>query len=645
MITKVTASILRGLQNIHPAAILLISIYLLGGIRADAQVAGLWTWVNGDSTANNPSVYGTKGVAAAGNKFGMRNAQSSWADTSGNFWVFGGEDFNGSAYDLHNDLWMYNPTTNLWTWVSGDSTINSAGVYGGKGVASPTNKPGAREGQTSWVDAAGNFWLFGGTGIDANGVQGYLNDLWVYSPGIREWTWVSGDNMIVSFASFFYGNPGVYGTRNVPAASNKPGGRHYQNSWVDTAGNFWLFGGTGLDAADNGGDLGDLWKFDPALGEWAWVSGDSLAEGAVVYGTAGVPAAGNKPGGRYGDANWIDGSGNFWIFGGRTRINYYNDLWEFNTTTGLWVWVSGTNVTNGPGVYGTKGTGNSATVPGARVAMVNWIDGGGNLWLYGGGGYDGAGHLGDENDLWEYTMSSNQWTWVDGATTRNYAGVFGTKGVAAATNEPPARDNASGWVDGHGNLWVLGGFENLNDLWKFTPLNILAVHGLQLQGVSQGGENLLTWETTNEAQGAGFELERGTNGQRFAALGNVAGAGSGSQAYHFTDAAPPAGQTAFYRVRMTDAEGNSSYSEIISLIQPGGGCLTAYPNPAGQGTTVHIGDADLLNTPVKLLDLNGRLIREQMITTTQQYIDLYDVPAGIYLLQFVNGTTIKIIKV
>jgi hypothetical protein len=32
------------------------------------------------------------------------------------------------------------------------------------------------------MDASGNFWLFGGLGMDSTGTLGYLNDLWKFEP-------------------------------------------------------------------------------------------------------------------------------------------------------------------------------------------------------------------------------------------------------------------------------------------------------------------------------------------------------------------------------------------------------------------------------------------------------------------------------
>ena len=39
---------------------------------------------------------------------------------------------------------MYNISSTEWTWVSGSNTINTAGVYGSKGVPSVNNYPGGR---------------------------------------------------------------------------------------------------------------------------------------------------------------------------------------------------------------------------------------------------------------------------------------------------------------------------------------------------------------------------------------------------------------------------------------------------------------------------------------------------------------------
>lgn len=48
------------------------------------------------------SAYGTFRVPSSANFPGARMASTTWADTSGNLWLFGGEDIV-----KENDLWKY----------------------------------------------------------------------------------------------------------------------------------------------------------------------------------------------------------------------------------------------------------------------------------------------------------------------------------------------------------------------------------------------------------------------------------------------------------------------------------------------------------------------------------------------------------
>src|SRR5579871_4199707 len=52
-----------------------------------------WIWVGGSSGFDQAGIYGTLGVAAAGNIPGARTQAMGWKDSSGNFWLFGGLGF------------------------------------------------------------------------------------------------------------------------------------------------------------------------------------------------------------------------------------------------------------------------------------------------------------------------------------------------------------------------------------------------------------------------------------------------------------------------------------------------------------------------------------------------------------------------
>ena len=363
------------------------------------STANEWAWMSGSSTAGAAGVYGALGVASASNVPGARNNAVSWTDSSGNLWLFGGWGGSLGTTGLLNDLWKFSPTTKEWIWVSGSDTPGAIGFYGTQGVASASNVPGARFLSVSWIDSSGNLWLFGGEGYGPTGVNGDLSDLWEFNPTAKTWTWVSGSSTANS--------KGVYGTLGVASASNVPGARFESVSWIDSHGNFWLFGGDGYDSTGADGFLNDLWEFDPTTKEWTWISGSSTVNASGIYGTQGVPAITNVPGNRFGAINWIDSSGNFWLFGGAGEYsNGYlaglNDLWEFNPTTKVWTWMSGNSMVNASGIYGTQGVPAITNVPGNRSFAISWIDTNGNLWLFGGLGVDSTDTIGVLNDLWRY---------------------------------------------------------------------------------------------------------------------------------------------------------------------------------------------------------------------------------------------------
>jgi outer membrane protein assembly factor BamB len=301
--------------------------------------------------------------------------------------------------------------------------------------------------------------LFGGFGFDTS-TGGYLNDLWKWDG--TYWTWVSGSNTRNQYGS--------YGTLGVPNSANAPGSRNGSLTWKDASGNLWLFGGYGF-AASTTNYLNDLWKWDGTY--WTWVSGSNQANQAGVYGTKGVPAAGNIPGARTEAVSWIDATGNFLLFGGygygssATTAGRLNDLWKWDGAS--WTWLSGSKLTNQYGVYGTKGVPNGTNLPGARNEAVSWTDRSGNLWLFSGFGY--AATVYDYlNDLWKW--DGTNWTWVGGSSNVDQYGVYGTTGVSSNWNAPGARYAAVSWVDRNGNAWLFGGlgfatsaFGFLNELW------------------------------------------------------------------------------------------------------------------------------------------------------------------------------------
>jgi gliding motility-associated-like protein len=436
---------------------LFFSFFILASVFLNAQ-NNQWTWMKGSNSPNSIGSSGTLNVAAPGNNPPGVYEAAEWTDNLGRFWIYGGQQFAAGNVSSA-DLYMYNPATNMWTWKNGSGATNVAPVYGTQGVPAPANTPGSRKyAQATWTDLQGNLWLLGGFTINGCG-----NDLWKYDMGLNEWVWMHG-----SSTAFPSGN---YGTQSVPAATNDPSYRaECSATWVDNSGNLWLFGGQG------NGDFNDLWKYNIATNMWTWMNGSQFGFSAGNWGTIGVPAASNVPSGRLVYASWKDLSGDLWLFGGNdssffTGGGSRNDLWRYNIATNMWTWMSGTNLINDPGQYGSQCTSAITNVPSARLeTRARWIDDCGNFWLFGGARYQNG--TVEYNDLWKYNPQTNMWSWVSGSNSGNQAAVYGVQTVSAPANHPGARMGSVGWKNSQG-LWLFGGAigqnDCYNDLWKYVP--------------------------------------------------------------------------------------------------------------------------------------------------------------------------------
>jgi len=93
-------------------------------------------------------------------------------------------------------------------------------------------------------DASGNFWLFGGQGLDSAGTTGLLNDLWEYNSTANQWTWIGPST---SNAANQNGN---YGTLGTGSGTTAPGGRQAAVLWADAPAIFGF--SVGLDSIRSG---------------------------------------------------------------------------------------------------------------------------------------------------------------------------------------------------------------------------------------------------------------------------------------------------------------------------------------------------------------------------------------------------------
>ena len=289
-----------------------------------------------------------------------------------------------------------------------------------------------------------------------------------------QWTWMKGDSTI--------GSAGSYGIKGITVPTNEPPARFSPAFWTDTAGNFWMYGGSTSDSSYSNLDFWDMWKFDPVTVMWTWMNGDTVNihdsliplsgmnsryydREAVITAPKGIYSAQNSPGSiGYGVPAWVTSDNHLWFYAGELfdTIDYQSNLWQFDPLINQWAWMGNF----GMGKYGIKGMGDSTTMPGGRGgANCSWVDGSENLWFF--------GCADATNDMWKYDVTSGIWTWMSGSKNGYDTGVYTIKGIPSINNYPWSRNNNFFWKDNIGNFWLIGGLTGtgarMRDIWKFNP--------------------------------------------------------------------------------------------------------------------------------------------------------------------------------
>jgi hypothetical protein len=601
---------------------LLLPLFLNGNILfAQSFVDSNWYWQGGDYTLDQSGIYSFVPYWPYQPTPGARFRCAYWTDTNGNFWLFGGEGYGASRQrGSLNDLWMRS-NSNRWAWIKGDNSVNQTDVYGTKGVSNSNNKPGGRHGSVTWTDNDGNLWLFGGLrrAVPPDYIDSFLNDLWKYTIETNEWTWINGDNIP--------NQDGVYGTMGVPDDANHPRPRVSAVGWKDAQGNLWLFGGWGYDAGHNSSLIvNDLWKYDIAANRWTWMKGRNYSYAGAIYGVKGIENAANIPGSRAGSAAWTDNEGYLWLWGGNgvgeSSLGLLNDLWKYNTSTGNWTWMNGSNNANQRTIYGRKGFASDANTPGARESVYCWKDANGNFWLYGGlGFFERPGSTTAYfNDLWQFQRSTNQWIWMKGDTLPGQSALYNKGGVPGYNQRPGARAGGASWITSWGILYLFGGtndsYATYSDFWminsnSFVNLPIKLVH---FTATVKGNDVNLQWQTENEVDFSHFNLQRSSDGFRFQNIAAIAASKqTGRNTYGYSDAAVCKLFTnkLFYRLQMVDRDGTVSFSNIITIV-PSGLQITA-SNPVKAQLQLTINQSKNETIQISVTDMLGREVQRTRV--------------------------------
>jgi hypothetical protein len=162
----------------------------------------------------------------------------------------------------------------------------------------------------------------------------------------------------------------------------------------------------------------------------------------------------------------------------------------------------------------------------------------------------------------------------------------------------------------------------------------------------------LAWTTATEKNSAGFDVQVSNTGSNYRKIGFVASKSPNSQQqqnYTYVDTEAGKTGTRYYRLRQVDLDGTEAFSPVRTASFSGNAVATttsAYPNPFTSYVDLNIDAATAGTAPVRvqLIDMTGRIVREQMISVENASLRLNALDGlntGLYLakVSLPNGST------
>jgi Secretion system C-terminal sorting domain len=170
--------------------------------------------------------------------------------------------------------------------------------------------------------------------------------------------------------------------------------------------------------------------------------------------------------------------------------------------------------------------------------------------------------------------------------------------------------------------------------------SVLPVVLTEFKAVAQKNKVILKWTTASETDNRSFELERSTNGTSFSPVTTVNGNGTTqtSSLYEYTDAMAVKGNN-YYRLKITDANGRHSFSDIRVARIDYGKLISVFNNPV-KGNLVIDASAP---TKVVLMNMSGQQVQTVQLIQGRNMIPVSHLNTGNYLIKSVqDNETYKI---
>jgi hypothetical protein len=162
-----------------------------------------------------------------------------------------------------------------------------------------------------------------------------------------------------------------------------------------------------------------------------------------------------------------------------------------------------------------------------------------------------------------------------------------------------------------------------------------------------GHSTLLTFTTATELNNSHFVIERSSNNQTWAEIGQVRGAGTSTeeQSYTFTDEKPLVGAN-YYRLKQVDFDGKYEYSPIRVVQFGKTASVLLSPSPVADRLTVKVAAAYEEDAQVDIIAVTGQIVSSTILAaeSTNLEVDVAGLPKGIYTLRIIAAGQEQVTK-
>jgi hypothetical protein len=276
----------------------------------------------------------------------------------------------------------------------------------------------------------------------------------------------------------------------------------------------------------------------------------------------------------------------------------------------------------------------------------------------GAGGGGAGGSIAFQVNSW--SISNNKLLAItanggDGGNVNNGSqhggGAGGGQGAVLFSGSLPASNTTVSSLNGTGGEnWIGGtrapggvGTNNsgiITSAFIVLPVTLISFTATEITEGTQ-----LRWITGNGEALSHYDLQVSADGIHFENVGRIDAKGtSAAESYSFLNPGSSAGTT-YYRLKMTDGDGKSTYSKIITLRKAGSAELLVniYPNPARSNPVLNIKSSETGEAIISVLNMTGSVLSTEKVKLNigDNPLVLESVnklPAAIYNIQvIVNG--------